>query len=696
MSKPENREAAPSRALRHLPALARWHGFLLLLAAAFLAYAPALPGEPVWDDTFLVGSNPFFRSPLFSLEIFRHWLFPDSLSVYYRPLQNLSYTLDYIIWQGSPFGYHLTNILIHGGVAVLLFLVLEKLISRIAPQVEGSNRTARWLALGVSIVWIVHPVHNAAVAYIAGRADSLAALFALGGWLLFLQAADCRGARRFSYLSGAWVAGLLAFCSKEIAFTWLALFVCVEFIPRFRGGSGTLPLRRIGRSLAAIIGMIGVYCLLRHLPDARHAPATVATAIPERLMLMARALGDYTGLIFYPADLRMCRLVWTPAAYATTQAWQQHIGYEYLSLLGMATLAAFVLGCRGTGTGSALRRMGVLWFLTGFLPISNLIPLNAQVAEHWIYMPSIGYLLFLAGCGSALPARWRLGGLIIVVVAVAGFTLRTRARCDDWTSPERFYSATVGSGSGDPRILTNIANTYVESGKLGDAEKLLRATIASRPDFLPARIQLGHVLIGLKRATEAEAILREAGETGNPHAYAHSWTAQIGLAQIQLNQGRTKDALAVVDAALAGNPGATDLIRTKLLLLERSGRVEEGLALAEHYCRTGWWDTATHSAWVRLLLNAGKPDAALAVLRHMARLDIWNSDPLTLSARIELSRGRPEAALPLAKSAVWRNGTPSNYLILAGICRQLHRDTEAVDAVRRAEELRREQSTAAP
>src|ERR1700684_3209998 len=79
----------------------------LILLACIAAYAPVLHGKFLWDDNYLVGANPFFKSPRFVFEVFRHWLFLDSFSLYYRPVQNLSYIVDYAIWNRDEFGYHL-------------------------------------------------------------------------------------------------------------------------------------------------------------------------------------------------------------------------------------------------------------------------------------------------------------------------------------------------------------------------------------------------------------------------------------------------------------------------------------------------------------------------------------------------------------------------------------------------------------
>src|SRR5262249_33777424 len=124
---------------------------------------------------------------------FRHYLFLDSLSAHYRPVQNISYILDYFFWNTDEFGFHLTNVLLHASSAILLFFLLLQLFASFFGKnfSETGARSVNWISIAAflaALLWAVHPVHSAAVDYISGRADSLAFLFAAAGWLLFLRA----------------------------------------------------------------------------------------------------------------------------------------------------------------------------------------------------------------------------------------------------------------------------------------------------------------------------------------------------------------------------------------------------------------------------------------------------------------------------------------------------------------------------
>ena len=124
----------------------QWLRYLCLVAIGLLAHLPALQGQLVWDDDYLAQSNPFIKSPLLALEAFRHYLFLDSYSPHYRPVQNLSFMADYYFWNTDPAGFHLTNILLHVGSGLLLYRLLTLLFRKGAGiwnnTVPHSNFTA--------------------------------------------------------------------------------------------------------------------------------------------------------------------------------------------------------------------------------------------------------------------------------------------------------------------------------------------------------------------------------------------------------------------------------------------------------------------------------------------------------------------------------------------------------------------------
>jgi len=77
---------------------------LILLAAVFFIYAPASRNGFVWDDTALVLRDPLIRSWRLIPEGFNHFLFVDATaSDFYRPIQRLTYTLDYPAFAFQPY-----------------------------------------------------------------------------------------------------------------------------------------------------------------------------------------------------------------------------------------------------------------------------------------------------------------------------------------------------------------------------------------------------------------------------------------------------------------------------------------------------------------------------------------------------------------------------------------------------------------
>src|SRR5712692_10627697 len=152
-----------------------WCRCLLLALIGIFVRSPALQGQRIWDDQYLSHDSPFIRSPLLILESFRHYLFLDSFSAHYRPVQNISFIIDYFFWNTNEFGFHLTNVLFHVGSGVLLYFLLRQLFISLCVCRRPLSVRARalrrmpWISHGafmVALLWAVLPVHSAAVDYI--------------------------------------------------------------------------------------------------------------------------------------------------------------------------------------------------------------------------------------------------------------------------------------------------------------------------------------------------------------------------------------------------------------------------------------------------------------------------------------------------------------------------------------------------
>src|SRR5947207_1778677 len=351
----------------------QWPRYFFLGAIGFIIRLPAIQGGLIWDDVFLTRDNPFIKSPLLALEAFRHYLFLDSFSGHYRPVQNLCYMLDYFFWNTDPAGFHLSNILLHVAARLLLYRLLTHLFGKQAGLWEsdepGSARVGALATFVISGIWMVHPVHSAAIDYISGRADSLAFLFSAGAWLLVLRGriAKARWLKGITYLLAA-LGGVLALCSREIACIWILIFLV-----------HTLAFARdIGKkakitTILCCALVLGTYAELRRLPVARAEKGfTENWSAPVRGTLMLRALADYGRLMVFPSNLHMERTIFDPNNYRSRESWRESVSSEYLSILGLIVLGTFGWGCVRRGAGQRTRIIGATWLCAAYLPVSNL------------------------------------------------------------------------------------------------------------------------------------------------------------------------------------------------------------------------------------------------------------------------------------------------------------------------------------
>ena len=687
---------APGHRARVLALLHRPFGALLLLASAvFAAYAPSLDGQFLWDDIFLVRRNLLIRSPLFCLEVFRHTLF-DNESNFYRPTQTLTFLANYWVWGLDPFGYHLTSILIHAANAFLLFLVLRGVLAALLPPpadqlADGpaAGCRVRSMALALALIWAVHPVHSAAVAYVAGSADSLAMLCSLAAWLACERAlAAARPWARRGWGALAFGGLLLGLCSKEIAGIWLLLFGTYLFALRPGLGSRRARLAMIAGSALALAFYLG----LRHLPPPALTPPP-PPKMPAKWLLMLRALGDYGSLMLYPKELFMERQVFAAPGLDNTA---DDALYLSLAFAGVGMVAAFAAGAWWPGRGQALRRFGAGWFLVGFLPVSNLFSLNASVAEHWLYLPSIGFLLFLAGVAVDLPlgrlARPRRDGrrftlpavamTLVVLLPAAALGTRTWFRSFDWLNEMSFYTQTVHDAGDVPRARVGLAMSLSRQHDEKAAIVLLREVIASYPKVLTPRLNLASALLHQGQTAEAKSILEKAaaGFSGHDNGPREVVATVDGLDKVE-GSDPTWPARrsALLEDTMRRHPDMWELVLISIRQPDGVPPTAQELARVQAFADAHWWHGPARFKLGCMQAERGQISEALTAFRQAARLDVHDDNALAAAAEICVHENRLDEAVAFQQRAVRRQpDSPQQRFVFARIL-QRHGDQVQAD-----------------
>ena len=109
----------------------------LVAALVFAVFSRSLKGEFLnWDDDLnfikYTGYRGFGWANL-------KWMFTTFGLGPYSPLMWLSAGFDYVIWGLNPFGYHLTNVLIHCANAAAFYFLCLSLLDRKSTRLNSSH-----------------------------------------------------------------------------------------------------------------------------------------------------------------------------------------------------------------------------------------------------------------------------------------------------------------------------------------------------------------------------------------------------------------------------------------------------------------------------------------------------------------------------------------------------------------------------
>jgi hypothetical protein len=515
-------------------------GILACSAAAFLAvlvYLNALHGAFVYDDyrTIVVNSSIARLSSLPAIVV-------HDIA---RPMVNLSYAIDHRIWGDTPFGFHLTSLLLHVLNVILLFQVgwrftLDLQHTR-GPQTVGPI-SPLVVAFTAATLFAVHPLMSEAVAYISGRSELLCAAF-------FLSAALCT--RRWMLHQGTkwwvltvvfWLAALL---SKEIA----------AMYPLVMMGYGRLVLGGVSSEKRARFWRL-------------HVPLLAAAA------LLAVARVTLFGLVEHPGGLGFqWRLVLTeitviaryvgmlvvPSGQAIFHDVRIVPGLIDSSvLIGIGTITLLVVVAVELRRTLPLVSGGILWFLLLLVPSSALAVVNKGelMAEHRIYLASGG--LFLAAgtgvawlftrlAGSSAILRWTVAAVLAIeIISLGGATF---ARNAVWSDPVTLWREAASQAPDHWLPQASLGEALHSAGRHQEAIQAYQAALRLNPKEAYTYFRLGLSYAELGRFKEAALTfdrLRQVDPT--------STLVPTGLGVVAMMSGDVDLARRNFQAAITQNP----------------------------------------------------------------------------------------------------------------------------------------------
>ncbi len=402
----------------------------------FVLYFNSLNNNFVSDDKVLIVQNPFIKSFKFLPLIFQKDIHEHSgitakrAGKMYRPLQLLTYSIDYKIWRFNPFGFHLSNTIFHLINSILTYYFLLALTC---------NNT---LSKITSVLFLAHPVNTSVVAYISGRADLLVYLFMLLSVIFFLLFNRQKLKR---YYAASLFCAALALLSRENALLLFILIMLVLIInkAKIQGYWHIIPF----------ILLDLFYLALRFIVFKGYAIAMPVGLLPWHLRLInfLNIAREYLLLLIFPLNLRFFRSTLFITRFSDIRI--------FISLILVVLLAIAIIRFKK----EKIALFAISWFIIGLIPVIITMDIydnlkEAVMAESWLYTSSIGFFIVI----TVILNKFRKAGGILIIAILASYSYLTVVNNLYWNNDLVLYKNMFKYTSERNYMRANLINYYIK------------------------------------------------------------------------------------------------------------------------------------------------------------------------------------------------------------------------------------------
>lgn len=569
-------------------------------------------------------------------------------------------------------GYHVTNILLHGLNAVLLWLVLRRL-----------RLPAAWAA---AAIFALHPMQVESVAWITERKNVLSGSFALSATLVYLRWLAPGGSPRpggiqwrpYLALCALFVCALL---SKTVTCTLPAVLLLIAW---WRDGTVD---RRAVRLLAPLLAVGMVMAAVTVWMEKYHVGAVGdewTLSLVERGLVAGRALWFYAHTLVWPHQLAFIYPRWSV---------DPHVWWQYLfPVAAVAVIVMLYAARRRCGRGPLIAILCYAGTLVPALGFFDVFPMRYSfVADHFAYLAIVALIVLIAVAGADLMQRLDRGGrsrqligaalcaplLLVLAVLTArqcgmyrdlgtlwADTLAKNPDC--WMAHNNLGTVLMRAGATDANAFSDVSSAASPRARLDEAIGHFETALRLKSNYAEAYSNLGNALRGAGRLPEAIERCEQALRL-RP-AYPE---AQNNLANALVDSGRPTEAIPHYQEALRVKADYREARRNLATVLIQTGAPQEAVEHFEQALQLDPDDPVAHYELGNALIHAHRLDDGIAQFRQALVLKADYPDAYNNLGNALLETGRSDEAIAEYEHALQLNA--EFYEAQANLGRALYR-----------------------
>lgn len=423
-----------------------------------------------------------------------------------RPVLNLTLGLNYFFGGYKLFGYHLVNLLLHILNSFLVFFIIGLTFRAFLDRNRKPFSRADNIALFTSSIFAAHPIQTEAVTYIISRSSVLCTTFYLLTMFLFIKvwarpegsvienkaAPAIRIGQKpyIFYFLFSIFCFLLALGTKEIAVTLPVILIGYDLWFISQGD-----LKKIGQRIlryhSVFLLILLVFFLLRYHFFGTFGSPKYIRSVTSNLATQIHVIVNYIRLLIIPINLNV------DPHFPVSPSF-----FELPVILAASILGVIVAVAIRIFRSFPAISFGIFWFFLTLSPTSSIVALEDPVAEHRLYLASVGFCL-IAGIvlielinkiGKRCTSRqaWLIVATGVILIGLL-YCLDTLSRNVVWEDEITLWKDAVRRSPDKDRPHNNLGHVYFVRGQLAQAEKQFRRALEINSDNQDAHNNLGAI-----------------------------------------------------------------------------------------------------------------------------------------------------------------------------------------------------------